>query len=121
MLRYTEDIKRQNSLTANKLTNSNLTKECDCMQKRNLISILLYLLGVILFVISNFSVVSGSPIQLEYFQRVTLCIIAVGSIGTAPFIYKSKTKVETIIKFAIAVILICCVFVFGGFANNVMA
>ena len=91
------------------------------MQKRNLISILLYLLGVILFVISNFSVVSGSPIQLEYFQRVTLCIIAVGSIGTAPFIYKSKTKVETIIKFAIAVILICCVFVFGGFANNVMA
>ena len=31
MLRYTEDTKRQNSLTANKLTNSNLTKECDCM------------------------------------------------------------------------------------------
>lgn len=91
------------------------------MKKRNVISILLYLLGVILFVISNSSAVSGNPIQLEHFQRIILCGIAVGSIGTAPFIYKSKTKVETIIKFAIAVALICCIFVFGGFANNSMA
>lgn len=91
------------------------------MKKRNVISIILYLLGVILFIISNSSVVSGSPIHLEYFQRVILCGIAVGSIGTAPFIYKSKTRVETIIKFVIAVALICCIFAFGGFANNSMA
>lgn len=40
------------------------------MKKRNVISILLYLLGVVLFVIANSSVVSGSPIHLAYFQRV---------------------------------------------------
>lgn len=91
------------------------------MKKRNVISILLYLLGVILFAISNASAVSGSPIQLEYFQRIILCAIAVGSIGTAPFVYKSKTRVETIIKFIIAVVLICCIFAFGGFTNNSMA
>ncbi len=90
------------------------------MKKRNVISILLYLLGVVLFVISNSSVVSGSPIHLEYFQRILLCGIAVGSIGIAPFIYKSKTRVETIIKFVIAAVLICCIFVFGGFVNNSM-
>ena len=90
------------------------------MKKRNVISILLYLLGVILFVISNSSVVSGSPIHLEHFQRVILCGVAVFSIGTAPFIYKSKTKVETIVMFVIAVSLICCIFVFGGFVNNTM-
>lgn len=98
-----------------------LTKERDSMKKRNVISTLLYLLGVVLFVISNSSVVSGSPIQLEHFQRVILCGIAVGSIGTAPFVYESKTKVATIIKFVIAVGLICCIFAFGGFANNGMA
>lgn len=90
------------------------------MKKRNVISILLYLLGVVLFVISNFSVVSGSPIHLEYFQRVLLCGIAVGSIGTAAFVYKPKTKVGIIIKFVIAVALICCIFAFGGFTNNSM-
>ena len=91
------------------------------MKKRNVISVLLYLLGVVLFVISNFSAVSGSPIHLEHFLRVILCGIAVGSIGIAPFIYKSKTKVEAIIKFVIAVILICCIFAFGGFTDNSMA
>lgn len=91
------------------------------MKKRNMISILLYLLGVVLFVISNSSVVSGSPIHLAHFQRVVLCGAAVCSIGTAPFIYKSKTRVETIIKFVIAVALICCIFAFGGFAKNSMA
>ena len=45
MLRYTEDIKRQNSLTANKLTNSNLTKECDYMKK--LIALVLSLVCVL--------------------------------------------------------------------------
>ena len=100
---------------------SKLDKECDCMKKRSVISILLYLFGIVLFVVSNFSVVSGSPIHLEYFQRVVLCGAAVCSIGIAPFIYKSKTKVETVIKFVIAVALICSVFAFGGFANNSMA
>lgn len=89
------------------------------MKKRNLISILLYILGAILFVISNSSTVSGSLIHLEYFQRILLCGIAVCSIGIAPFVYKSKTRVGTIIKFAIA--LICCIFAFGGFVNNSMA
>ena len=89
--------------------------------KRNVISILLYLIGVVLFVISNCSVVSGSPIHLEYFQRVLLCSAAVCFIGAAPFIYKSPKKVETIIKFVIAAALICCIFAFGGFGNNNMA
>ena len=91
------------------------------MKKRNVISIILYLLGVVLFIISNSSVVSGSPIHLEHFQRVVLCGIAVGSIGVAPFVYKSETRVGTIIKFVIAAVLICCIFAFGGFANNSMA
>lgn len=64
------------------------------MKKRNAISVLLYLLGVSLFVIANSSVVSGSPIHLTYFQRVVLCVAAVCSIGTAPFIYQSKTRSE---------------------------
>ena len=91
------------------------------MKKRNVISILLYLLGVVLFVFSNSSVASGSPIHLEHFQRVLLCCIAVGSIGTAPFVYKSKARVETIMKFVIAVALICCIFAFGGFVNNTLS
>lgn len=91
------------------------------MKKRNVISILLCLLGVVLFVISNSLVVSGSPIHLEYFQQVVLCGVAVCSVGVAPFIYKSKTKVKTVVKFVIAVALICRIFAFGGFANNSMA
>ena len=91
------------------------------MKKSKVISVLLYLLGVILFVISNSAVVSGSPIHLEYFQRVLLCGAAVCSIGIAPFIYKSKTKIGTIIKFVITVVLIYCIFAFGGFANNSIA
>lgn len=91
------------------------------MKKRNAISFLLYLLGVVLFVVSNLSTVSGSPIHLEHLLREILCGIAVGSIGVAPFIYKSKTKVETIIKFVLTVVLICCIFAFGGFDNNSMA
>ena len=91
------------------------------MKKRNVISILLYLLGAALFVISNSSVVSGSPLHLEYFQRVVLCSTAVCALGIAPFIYKSKTKTETIIKFVISMVFICCIFAFGGFANNSMA
>lgn len=39
------------------------------MKKRNVISILLYLLGAALFVISNSAVVSGSPIHLTYFLK----------------------------------------------------
>lgn len=91
------------------------------MKKRNVISILLYLLGIALFVISNYSVVSGSPIHLDYFQRVVLCGVAVCSIGTAPFIYKSKTRFGIVIKFIVAIVLIWCIFAFGGFVNNSMA
>jgi uncharacterized membrane protein len=91
------------------------------MKKRNVISILLYLLGVALFVIANSSVVSGSPIHLTYFQRVVLCGVAVCSIGTAPFIYQSKTRVGMVMKLIIAVTLIWCIFAFGGFMNNSMA
>ena len=91
------------------------------MKKRNLLGILLYLLGVVLFVITNSSVVSGSPIYLEYFQRIVLCSVAVGSIGAAPFIYKTKTCVGIIIKFVIAAALIYCIFAFGGFRDNRIA
>ncbi len=47
------------------------------MKKRNVIGILLYLFGIILFVVYNSSVVSGSPIHLQYVQRVIICSIAV--------------------------------------------
>lgn len=60
------------------------------MKKRNLVGIALYLLGVVLFVLSNSSIVSGSPIHLEYFQRVILCGVAVCSIGTAPCIFPDQ-------------------------------
>ena len=91
------------------------------MKKKNTTSILLYLLGVILFMIANSSVVSGSPIHLAYFQRVVLYSVAVCSIGIAPFIYTSKTKVGMVIKFIVTIVLIWCIFVFGGFVNNSMA
>lgn len=91
------------------------------MKKRNVISILLYLLGAALFVISNSAVVSGSPIHLTYFQRVVLCGAAVCSIGTAPFIYQSKTRVGMVMKLIVAAALIWCIFAFGGFMNNSMA
>jgi len=91
------------------------------MKRRNAISVLLYLLGVALFVTANFSVVSGSPIHLTYFQRVVLCGAAVCSIGTAPFIFQSKTRVGMVMKLIITVILIWCIFAFGGFLNNSMA
>jgi uncharacterized membrane protein len=91
------------------------------MKRRNAISVLLYLLGVALFVTANSSVVSGSPIHLTYFQRVVLCGAAVCSIGTAPFIFQSKTRVGMVMKLIITVILIWCIFAFGGFLNNSMA
>ena len=91
------------------------------MKKRNGISILFYLLGVFLFVLSNSSVVSGSPILLTYFQRVVLSSAAVCSIGTAPFIYKSKVRVGMVIQFGAAAALIWCIVAFGAFANNSMA
>lgn len=91
------------------------------MKKRNVISILLYLLGAALFVISNSAVVSGSPIDLTYFQRVVLCGAAVCSIGTAPFIYQSKTRAGMVMKLIVAAALIWCIFAFGGFLNNSMA
>lgn len=90
------------------------------MKKRNVVSILLYLLGAALFVISNYSVVSGSPVDLDYFQRVVICGAAVCSIGAAPFVYRSKTRVGMVIKFIAAIALIWCIFAFGGFANNSM-
>lgn len=90
------------------------------MKRRNAVSVLLYLLGVALFVIANSSVVSGSPIHLTYFQRVVLCGTAVCSIGTAPFIYQSKTKVGMVMKLIVAAALIWCIFAFGGFMNNSM-
>lgn len=90
-------------------------------KKRNVIGILLYLFGIVLFVISNSSTVSGSPIQLQYVQRVVICSIAVISIGMAPFVYKSKTTVGMIIRFAIAVLLIYCIFIFKGFEDNRIA
>ena len=79
------------------------------MKKRNVISILLYLLGIALFVIANSAVVSGSPIHLTYFQRVILCSAAVCSIGTAPFIYQSKTRVGMVVKLILAGALIWCI------------
>lgn len=91
------------------------------MKKRNLVGIALYLLGVVLFVLSISSIVSGSPIHLEYFQRVILCGVAVCSIGTAPCIFQTKTRVGMGIKFAVAAALIVCIFAFGGFAKNSMA
>lgn len=91
------------------------------MKRRNAISVLLYLLGVALFVTANSSVVSGSPIHLTYFQRVVLCGAAVCSIGTSPFIFQSKTRVGMVMKLIITVILIWCIFAFGGFLNNSMA
>lgn len=91
------------------------------MKRRNAVSVLLYLLGVSLFVIANFSVVSGSPIHLTYFQRVVLCGAAVCSIGTAPFIYQSKTRAGMVMKLIVAAALIWCIFAFGGFLNNSMA
>ena len=91
------------------------------MKRRNAISVLLYLLGVALFVTANSSVVSGSPIHLTYFQRVVLCGAAVCSIGTAPFIFQSKTRVGMVMTVTITVILIWCIFAFGGFLNNSMA
>ena len=90
------------------------------MKRRNAVSVLLYLLGIALFVIANSSVVSGSPIHLTYFQRVVLCGTAVCSIGTAPFIYQSKTKVGMVMKLIVAAALIWCIFAFGGFMNNSM-
>ena len=91
------------------------------MKKRNVISILLYLLGIALFVIANSAVVSGSPIHMTYFQRVILCSAAVCSIGTAPFMYQSKTSVGMVVKLILAGALIWCIFAFGGFTNNSMA
>lgn len=78
-------------------------------------------MGAILFIISNSSVVSSSPIHFAHFQRVILCGVAVGSISIAPFVYKTKTAVGTIIKFIIAVALIFGIFAFGGFEDNMIA
>ena len=91
------------------------------MKKRNVIGILLYLSGIVLFAISNSSTVSGSPIHLQYVQRVIICSIAVIFIGMAPFVYKSKTTVGILIKFAIAVLLVYCIFAFKGFEDNRIA
>ena len=88
------------------------------MKKRNVISIMLYLLGTALFVIANFAVVSGSRIHLTYFLRVILCCAAVCCIGSAPFIYKSKSRVGMVVKLILAGALIWCIFAFGGFTNN---
>ena len=96
-------------------------KKRNVMKKRNVIGILLYLFGIVLFVISNSSTVSGSPIHLQYVQRVIICSIAVISIGMAPFVYKSKTTLGMIIRFVIAVLLIYCIFVFKGFEDNRIA
>lgn len=89
--------------------------------KRNALGVVCYLLGVVLFVAANSAVVSGSPISLSYGQRVLLCGAAVCSVGTAPFLYSSKTGVGTVIKFAIAAALICCIVALGGFKPNFMA
>ena len=89
--------------------------------KRKVMGVVCYLLGVVLFVVSNSAVVSGSPIHLSYFQRVVLCGAAVCSLGAAPFLCPSKTRMGTVIKFGIAVVLICCMFTFGGFKPNYMA
>ena len=96
-------------------------KKRNVMKKRNVIGILLYLFGIVLFVISNSSTVSGSPIHLQYVQRVIICSIAVIFIGMAPFVYKSKTTVGILIKFAIAVLLVYCIFAFKGFEDSRIA
>jgi len=88
------------------------------MKKRNVISILLYLIGSVLFIISNLSVTSHSLIDLEHYQRIILCSVAVGSIAIAPFVYKAQNVVGTIIKFVVAVVLIYCIFAFKGFEDN---
>lgn len=91
------------------------------MKNRNIVSVLLYLLGVILFLISNSSIVSGSPIHLDGYQRFILCGVAVVSIGIAPFIFKNQSIVGKIIKYLIALALIIGVVVFGGFDSNVIS
>ena len=89
--------------------------------KRKVMGVLCYLLGVVLFVIANSAVVSGSPIQLSYFQRAALCGAAIGSLGAAPFLYPAKAGAGTVIRFAIAAALICCMVALGGFKPNFMA
>ena len=91
------------------------------MKKRKAVGIVFYLLGTGLFIISNSAVVSGSPNQMEYWQRVVLCAAAVCDIGAAPFVYPSKAWAGTIVKFVLAAALIGCIFVFRGFAPNSMA
>ena len=91
------------------------------MKKRNMISILLYLLGILLFYISNAPVTSHSLIDLEYYQRIIFCSVAVGCIAIAPFVYKSKNAFGTLIKFVVAVVLIYCIFAFKGFEDNRIA
>ena len=90
------------------------------MKKKNVITISLYVFGIILFVISNSSVVSGSPIRLEFLQRVILCSASVVSIGAAPFVCNTN-RGGRLIKFIISAVLIVCVFAFGGFDNNRIA
>ena len=58
---------------------------------------------------------------MQYVQRVIICSIAVVFIGMAPFVYKSKTTVGILIKFAIAVLLVYCIFAFKGFEDNRIA
>jgi len=90
-------------------------------KKRNLCGVLLYLLGMGLFLVSNLSVTSGSVIDLLYWQQVVLCSCAVGCLAAAPFVYVAKKTVGCILKFAISVLLIGCIFVFDGFTPNFIA
>jgi len=88
---------------------------------RAAISISLYLLGIILFIFSNASLVSGSSLHLVYGHRILLCSAAVISLATAPFVWKTTTSARTITKFFVAALLICCIFIFGGFADNAIS
>ena len=91
------------------------------IKRRIIVGVLLYLIGAALFIISNSSVVSGSPIALEYFERIILCSAAVITLAAAPFVYKTKTLAGTIVQFVIAAALICCIIIFNGFEDNRIA
>ena len=91
------------------------------MKKRFAASVLFYLLGAALFLISQSATVSSSPIQLSYFHRLLLCGASVCFIGAAPFIPPARTRAGVAVRLAISAAMIGCIIAWGGFSNNAMA
>ena len=88
-------------------------------KKRIIVGVLLYLIGIALFIVANLEIVSECNIDLEDYQRAILGGISIISIVVAPFVCKTKTLAGTIIKFVIAVVLILGIIVFGLPTNAV--